>query len=96
MAKRARNNAAQSLSTERLHPSLQASFVPLPREGVTLTPEQLSAIFGGDLRALHEVAHLARQCVESSRESLQAKLAVEQESNAVQQATLDELAAMSL
>lgn len=66
MAKRLRNNAAQSLSTERLHPSLQASFVPLPKAGETLTPHQLQAIFGGDLRALHEVAHLARQCVETS------------------------------
>jgi len=53
---------------EHLHPSLQASFVPLPKAGEALTPHQLSAIFGGDLRALHEVAHLARQCVESSHD----------------------------
>lgn len=44
---------------EHLHPSLQASFVPLPKAGETLTPHQLQAIFGGDLRAIYDLAQLA-------------------------------------
>jgi len=49
---------------ERLHPSLQGSFVPLPPAGTRLTPEKLEAVFGGDLRGLHEIARLVHQTSE--------------------------------
>jgi hypothetical protein len=45
----------------RLHPSLITSFVALPRAGIQLTREQLYAVFGGDVRALREIAQLAYQ-----------------------------------
>jgi hypothetical protein len=54
---------------ERLHPSLQESFVALPPAGIRLTPEQLEAVFGGDLRGLREMARLVFQPGESEPES---------------------------
>jgi hypothetical protein len=44
---------------EHLHHSLRESFVPLPPVGTTLNQQQLCAVFGGDLRALFDVARLA-------------------------------------
>ena len=54
---------------ERLHPSLQESFVPLPPAGTRLTPKQLEAVFGGDLRGLHEIARLVHQTGEFEAKS---------------------------
>jgi hypothetical protein len=45
----------------RLHPSLRATFVSLPGGHSILTPEQLDAIFGGDRRALRDMAKLVFQ-----------------------------------
>lgn len=45
----------------RLHPSLRATFVSLPGGDSMLTPEQLDAVFGGDLRALRDMAKLVFQ-----------------------------------
>lgn len=44
----------------RMHPSLRANFVPLPKAGETLTDEQLTAIFSGDLSALQDLVRLVR------------------------------------
>jgi hypothetical protein len=44
---------------EHLHHSLRESFIPLPPIGTSLNQQQLSAVFGGDLRALSDVARLA-------------------------------------
>lgn len=44
---------------ERLHPSLRAKFVPLPKATDLLTDEQLTEIFGGDWKALRDVIRLA-------------------------------------
>lgn len=44
---------------EQLHPSLKESFVPLPPKGTRLTPEQMEAVFAGDLRGLRDLARLA-------------------------------------
>ena len=52
----------------RLHPSLRTKFVPLPKAGETLTDEQLSAIFSGDLSALRDVIQLVRQQVGDNTE----------------------------
>jgi hypothetical protein len=46
---------------ERVHPSLRASFVPLPGVNTVLTDEQLDAVFGGDLDALRDMLRLVRQ-----------------------------------
>ena len=51
-----------------LHPSLHASFVALPPAGVVLTSKQLQAIFGGDLRALRDLAQLAYHSDETESE----------------------------
>ncbi len=53
---------------ERLHPSLQESFVPLPPAGTRLTPEQMEAVFAGDLRALWQIARLTYQTGKSEPE----------------------------
>lgn len=45
----------------RMHPSLRANFVPLPPAGTKLSPAELEAIFGGDLRALRDLAGLSYQ-----------------------------------
>ena len=50
---------------ERVHPSLRASFVPLPGVDIVLTDEQLDAVFGGDLEALRDMLRLVRQSSES-------------------------------
>ena len=42
----------------RVHESLRESFTPLPPKGTALSPEQLQAVFGGDLRALKDMARL--------------------------------------
>lgn len=53
---------------ERLHPSLKESFVPLPPKGTRLTPQQLEAVFAGDLRALRDLARLAYKSSEDAPE----------------------------
>lgn len=52
----------------RMHPSLRTKFVALPKAGETLTDEQLSAIFSGDLSALRDVIQLVRQQVQTNIE----------------------------
>lgn len=37
------------------------SFVELPSSGSKLSDQQLQAIFGGDINAIHELAQLAYQ-----------------------------------
>jgi len=51
----------QENGLDRLHPSLRDSFVSLPGGSSMLTPEQLDAIFGGDRRALRDIAKLIFQ-----------------------------------
>ena len=51
-----------------VHLSLQASFVALPPAGTVLSPEQLQAIFGGDVRALRDLAQLAYKSDETEAE----------------------------
>jgi hypothetical protein len=53
---------------ERLHPSLKESFVPLPPKGTRLTPQQLEAVFAGDLRALRDLARLVYKSGEDTPE----------------------------
>ena len=53
---------------EHLHPSLREGFVALPPAGTRLTPSQLEAVFGGDLRGLREMARLVYQTGESGPE----------------------------
>jgi len=48
----------------RLHPSLRETFVSLPGGDSMLTPEQLDAVFGGDRRALRDMAKLLFQTLE--------------------------------
>jgi hypothetical protein len=56
-----RDNTTLEQIMDRLHPSLRENFVLLPPAGITLTPDQLAAIFGGDLRGLSALAQLAYQ-----------------------------------
>lgn len=49
----------------RVHESLRESFTPLPPKGTVLSPEQLQAVFGGDLRALKDMARLTRKLPKS-------------------------------
>jgi len=44
-----------------LHESLRESFTPLPPKGTALSSEQLLWIFGGDLKALRDMARLTRK-----------------------------------
>ena len=44
-----------------LSSNLVDSFIPLPPSGTKLSPEQLKAIFGGDMRVLQDMARLAYQ-----------------------------------
>ena len=53
---------------ERLHPSLQESFVPLPSVGTRLNDDQLAAVFAGDLRVLRDLARLAYKSSEDAPE----------------------------
>ena len=53
---------------ERLHPALRTNFVPLPEAGETLTDEQLSAIFSGDLSAFRDVVQLVRHQIPKNTE----------------------------
>jgi hypothetical protein len=62
------NKASDDGHLARLHPSLRTEFVPLPKAGETLTDEQLSAIFSGDLSALRDVIQLVRQQVQTNIE----------------------------
>lgn len=55
------NKASGNSYLVRVHPSLRAKFVPLPKAGETLTDEQLLAIFDGDLSALRDVIQLVHQ-----------------------------------
>ena len=52
---------------ERLHPSLRDTFVSLPGGHNMLTPEQLDAVFGGDRRALRDMAKLLFQSLETEQ-----------------------------
>jgi hypothetical protein len=45
----------------RVHESLRESFTPLPPKGTTLSPEQLQAVFGGDLKTLKEMTRLTQK-----------------------------------
>ena len=45
----------------RLADTLIDSFVPLPSSGAKLSNQQLVAIFGGDISAIHELTQLAYQ-----------------------------------
>jgi hypothetical protein len=67
---RAKQNTAQPEQPndlDRLHPSLRATFVSLPGGDSMLTPEQLDAIFGGDRRALRDMAKLLFQTLETEQ-----------------------------
>lgn len=57
------NNSIEPTSdvAVRVHESLRESFTPLPPKGTVLSPEQLQAVFGGDLKALKEMARLTRK-----------------------------------
>lgn len=58
---------AQSNDPERLHPSLRDSYVSLPGGDSMLTPEQLDVVFGGDRRALRDIAKLLFQTLETEQ-----------------------------
>jgi hypothetical protein len=67
---RAKQNTAQpeqSNDLDRLHPSLRATFISLPGGDSMLTSEQLDAIFGGDRRALRDMAKLVFQTPETEQ-----------------------------
>ncbi|MDX2138168.1 MAG: hypothetical protein SF123_08730 [Chloroflexota bacterium] len=64
-------NVIHALPKERLHPSLRDSFVSLPGNGTILTPEQLDAIFGGDRRALRDIAKLVFQMPETDHNTIE-------------------------
>ena len=53
---------------QRVHPSLRAKFIPLPKPDDVLTDEQLAEIFGGDLKALRDVIKLAKYVVQDNTE----------------------------
>ncbi len=57
------NNPIEPTSdvTARVHESLRESFIPLPPKGTVLSTEQLQAVFGGDLKALRDMARLTRK-----------------------------------
>ena len=61
MRQRKQNHTApieQRPLAERLHPSLRENYVALPPAGEPLTDEQLTSVFGGDLRAIGDVLRL--------------------------------------
>jgi|GEM_PF-3026456 len=69
MGQRKRQPASSEIASKRdlietLHPSLRATFTPLPQAGEPLTDEQLAAIFSGDLKALKDVVRLIQPVVE--------------------------------
>jgi hypothetical protein len=51
-----------------LHHSLRESFVSLPCKESKLTEEQLRAVFGGDWRALRDIAQLAYEITDCEPE----------------------------
>lgn len=53
----------------RVHESLRESFTPLPPKGTVLSPEQLQAVFGGDLKALKDMARLTRKSRKSDSDA---------------------------
>lgn len=59
--------SAQSNELDHLHPSLKDSFVSLPGGSTMLTPAQLDAVFGGDRRALRDIAKLIFQTLETAQ-----------------------------
>lgn len=59
------NSLQYAGNIDRLHPSLLDSFIKLPNDGTSLNPKQLSAVFGGDLRALRDITKLLFQPDES-------------------------------
>ena len=60
--------SAPDMDLEQIHPSLRETFVSLPGGEELLTPEQLDAIFGGDHRALRDMASLLFQNLEKRAE----------------------------
>ena len=54
-------NRLESDDQPKLSMKLFDTFVPLPPAGTKLSPEQLDAVFGGDMRALQDLARLAYQ-----------------------------------
>jgi len=48
----------KEITLDCLHPSLRETFVSLPGGDSMLTPEQLDSLFGGDRRALRDMAQL--------------------------------------
>lgn len=62
------NKVSDDSHLVRLHPSLRTKFIALPKAGETLTDEQLSAVFSGDLSALRDVVQLVRQQVVDNAE----------------------------
>lgn len=60
-AERSQHLDKTSIYVDRVHPSLRTKFIPLPKPGETLTDEQLSALFSGDVNALRDVISLVQQ-----------------------------------
>ena len=60
--------SALDAALDWLHPSLRETFVSLPGGEELLTPEQLDALFGGDHRALRDMASLLFQNLEKRAE----------------------------
>lgn len=52
-----------------VHESLRESFTPLLPKGTMLSPEQLQAVFGGDVKALKEMARLTRKSRKSDSDA---------------------------
>ncbi|MBK8022303.1 MAG: hypothetical protein IPK19_12955 [Chloroflexi bacterium] len=64
------NGSFQDGHHDRLHPELQSSFVSLPGGGTQLTSEQLDAVFGGDRRALRDIAKLIYQTAKTDQNTV--------------------------
>ena len=60
-AERSQHLGKTSIYIDRLHPSLRAKFIALPKPGEALTEEQLSALFSGDVNALRDLISLVQQ-----------------------------------
>ena len=62
------NEVSKSDGQGNLAPNLTDSFIPLPPPGTKLSPEQLEAIFGGDMRTFQDMARLAYQSNDNAAE----------------------------
>ena len=62
------NEVSNSDVQRNLAPNLTESFIPLPPPGTKLSPEQLKAVFGGDMRAFQDMARLAYQSDDNAAE----------------------------